>query len=57
MSAPLPFSLSDGYLIQEDFLWDGNAVTTLNLGTTVTVRYTGWTRTLLFSVLRAVRSV
>ena len=33
MSAPLPFSLSDGYLIQEDFLWDGNAVTTLNLGT------------------------
>lgn len=32
MTAPLPFSLSDGYRLQEDFLDNGNAVTTLNVG-------------------------
>ena len=38
MSAPLPFSLADGYLLQEDFLDHGNAVTTLNVGTMDWVR-------------------
>jgi len=33
MSAPLPFSLADGYIMQEDFLDNGNSAATTALGT------------------------